>query len=1263
METAGSFKVTNKHIPLYHEDGVLEITKVWDDVQNVDELREDVTIELYVNGAASGKTITLTTADGASDKFTDLPKYDENGDEISYTIVETTTLEGYEDPDYDMETAGSFKVTNKHMPLYNEDGVLEITKHWDDFDNEDGLREPVTIVLYENGEPTSKTMTLTTAQDSSSKFTDLPKYDENGDEISYTIVETTTLEGYEDPDYDMETAGSFKVTNKHMPLYNEDGVLEITKHWDDFDNEDGLREPVTIVLYENGEPTSKTMTLTTAQDSSSKFTDLPKYDENGDEISYTIVETTTLEGYEDPDYDMETAGSFKVTNKHMPLYNEDGVLEITKHWDDFDNEDELREDVTIELYINGEASGKTITLTTADGSSDKFTDLPKYDENGDEISYTIVETTTLEGYEDPDYDMETAGSFKVTNKHMPLYNEDGVLEITKHWDDFDNEDELREDVTIELYINGKASGKTITLTTEQDSSDKFTDLPKYDENGKEIKYTVVETTTLEGYEKPEYDTRTDGSFIVTNSRTPFYHGDGVLEITKVWDDFDNEDELRKDVKIELYINGKASGKTITLTTADGSSDKFTDLPKYDENGDEISYTIVETTALDGYEDPEYDMETAGSFKVTNKHMPLYNKDGKLKVTKYWEDGDNYDKLRKDVTIELYINGKASGKTVNLTTTDGSNDLFTDLPKYDEDGQEIEYTVVETTDLYGYEDPEYDTTTAGAFKVTNVHEVVPVSIDVTKIWIDNDNQDGKRKDEITVRILANGNFLRNETIQGNVDNDTWTYTISGLDRYLDGQEIEYTLEEVRVADYEEPDVSGDAESGYIIKNTHNPSKITKSGTKTWDHKDNQFDYPESITVVLHAKVGDEELDTISQEVTEKNGKWEYSFTGLDEYKNGNIITYWVDETPVTDYATVIDQDGNIKNTYSPEKFTVNGTKTWDDSDNQDGKRPDHITVILHGKVGNTEIEEVKQIKDVYEIDGKWNYSFDNVLKYAGGKTIEYYIEELPVDEYDEPIIHGTADEGFSITNHHTPETITYIIKKNWNDYNNADEIRPASITVNLYKTVDGVRSFKQSFVIDGENDWTYSFTDLPRYEGGKEITYDIVEDVVSGYSTTYATDETTNDGLKEISTVITNNQLINLDVEKVWDDQDNKDNVRPEYISFKLFANGTYLNTYRIDKSNGWIYTIEDLIKYADDMEIVYTIEEEAVEGYVTTIDGYKIINYHEVKEDEIIEELPPRTGINNKYDYFVYIPLLGVSVALPIKSKKRIYRKRAKLAN
>ena len=88
---------------------------------------------------------------------------------------------------------------------------------------------------------------------------------------------------------------------------------------------------------------------------------------------------------------------------------------------------------------------------------------------------------------------------------------------------------------------------------------------------------------------------------------------------------------------------------------------------------------------------------------------------------------------------------------------------------------------------------------------------------------------------------------------------------------------------------------------------------------------------------------EKVDSVI--VREKNGTWSYQFTDLPKYKDGKEITYTVDEFNVDGYTTTI-YGFDITNTHTPGTTSVTGTKIWKDSNNQDGIRPDSITVRLY-----------------------------------------------------------------------------------------------------------------------------------------------------------------------------------------------------------------------------------------------------------------------------------------------------------------------------
>ena len=174
--------------------------------------------------------------------------------------------------------------------------------------------------------------------------------------------------------------------------------------------------------------------------------------------------------------------------------------------------------------------------------------------------------------------------------------------------------------------------------------------------------------------------------------------------------------------------------------------------------------------------------------------------------------------------------------------------------------------------------------------------------------------------------------------------------------------------------------------------------------------------------------------------------------------------------------------------SEKKISIKGTKTWEDGENRDGKRPDKIKVLLNKTVDGktTKASEKEVIKD------NWSYEFTDLPKYEGGKEITYSIDEETVAGYEKEI------QGYNLVNKYTPEKVSIKGTKTWEDKENQDGKRPERIKVLLNKTVDG-KTTKASEKEVTKDNWSYEFTNLPKYEGGKEITYAVVEgDVPVGY---------------------------------------------------------------------------------------------------------------------------------------------------------------------
>ena len=362
-------------------------------------------------------------------------------------------------------------------------------------------------------------------------------------------------------------------------------------------------------------------------------------------------------------------------------------------------------------------------------------------------------------------------------------------------------------------------------------------------------------------------------------------------------------------------------------------------------------------------------------------------------------------------------------------------------------------------------------------------------------------------------------------------------------------------------------------------TDKKAVTTVSGTKTWkDNDDQDGKRPDSIKVNLLANG-----KVVQSKTVKASDNWKYSFTNLPEFENGQKITYTVTEDAVAGYTSTID-GYNITNNHTPATVKVSGTKTWNDNNNQDGIRPSSITVNL---LANGQQVASKKVS----ASDNWLYSFDNLAAYANGQKITYTVTENAVAGYTSTV------DGYNVTNNHTPATVKVSGTKTWNDNNNQDGIRPSSITVNLLANGRQVASK----TVSASDNWQYSFDNLAAYANGQKITYTVTENAVAGYTSTV-------DGYN-----VTNNHTpatVKVSGTKTWNDDNNQDGIRPSSITVNLLANGRQVASKTVSASDNWQYSFDNLAAYANGKKITYTVTENAVAGYTSTVDGYNITNTH-----------------------------------------------------
>lgn len=209
--------------------------------------------------------------------------------------------------------------------------------------------------------------------------------------------------------------------------------------------------------------------------------------------------------------------------------------------------------------------------------------------------------------------------------------------------------------------------------------------------------------------------------------------------------------------------------------------------------------------------------------LTNKDqtITLYTEDTKISVKKVWEDNEDQDGIRPAaIKVQLYADGKASGRTVELSENNNWKYTWNDLDKQ-KDGEDIVYTVDEIEIPDGY--TKTVTNKGAAFTITNTHKPGTTEVKVTKVWKDSNDKYKKRPGSIRVQLY--------KTVAGELEavgepvtldkSMNWTYTWTDLALQENGITIIYTVDEISVPEGYTKTVTKDADSNitaFIITNS-------------------------------------------------------------------------------------------------------------------------------------------------------------------------------------------------------------------------------------------------------------------------------------------------------------------------------------------------------------------------------------------------------------------------------------------------------------
>ena len=201
-------------------------------------------------------------------------------------------------------------------------------------------------------------------------------------------------------------------------------------------------------------------------------------------------------------------------------------IRVEKVWNDWVNHND--DSVTVYLTVTDPDGTvrriRQIDLNASNGWQYTWQNLPKYAADGvTPIQYGVEESYTPGYGSKVERISATELNYRITN--TPLKEETAVA-VNKQWnlpEDLSEEIYQRLQVTVKLLANGKATGRTVTLSLQNDWKDTFRGLPYQDENGDVIVYTVVESWITNDWDATYSDVTTVPGSVPTYQVTVTNH--------------------------------------------------------------------------------------------------------------------------------------------------------------------------------------------------------------------------------------------------------------------------------------------------------------------------------------------------------------------------------------------------------------------------------------------------------------------------------------------------------------------------------------------------------------------------------------------------------------------------------------------------------------------------------------------------------------------------------------------------------------------
>ena len=692
-------------------------------------------------------------------------------------------------------------------------------------------------------------------------------------------------------------------------------------------------------------------------DSKVKFENLPAY-KNGAKIVYTVKELDDKGEYVENNQEFKLNGNiYKVKYEVTPVENTFNIVNtncdnkfnvsVEKKWTGKTTE------ASFELMKNAATAVEVLDELTLTGNDKRKTftkELDRYDENGNLIKYIVREKVpngyVLAGSNDVAVTFDNPVA-KFENVNI---QENISFTLKKRWvggiassakfiftNDVPNQ---AVEATQSIEIDGKGNEWTKTVT-----------LPRYNKDGSEATYTVTEEPIPGFSSKLSKDEVDKATTEITATNTLKSNETVDIDIEKIWKG-NIPEGAKRSVDVEVQKKNEKDEwvkfKSYTLTPVTGWN-KSAQLPKYNGDGAEAEYRIVET-AINGEEiTVPTDISNGYTHRVFNINIdkgsvtntfedikqPKESDKRNIRVVKTWVNAK--DNQKKPVRVTLYKivadkNGNSTLEKVDeLPLNSGNNWIgeFKNVDRYV--GMEATETPANPTTTNEQETPATEIQTPANPAEGNGEAIMPTTpAPVT--------ENGTTEEQPVVEPTPAAPAVSNEPIARANKNankvkamamaPTVKYVV--IETEIDGKGFENITPDEETNDYElngcfvsiESDLDKGCNTVFVFNEPkeQEESHVAKViATKVWDTSAKGKEKPVVFTLYCDMDnkwVATDKTVTLSG----KNNNWTAVFDNLPEKdEHGESILYYVFETQIGD--TVIE---NLPNALSENVTYTTGT---------------------------------------------------------------------------------------------------------------------------------------------------------------------------------------------------------------------------------------------------------------------------------------------------------------------------------------------------